>query len=116
MQTKNLILSPPIQEDLKTWHFKEILSIGLGNVRNYYIKKFISLTGELSHEFSISFVGFKVPHMFIASKIVPAVRMKQELILIVLFTLLLKQKVSYFLLLVCRFLEDLLILGMAIAF
>lgn len=118
MQTKNLLLSPPNQEDLQTWHFKEVLSIGLSNVGNYYIKKFISLTGGLSHEFAISYVGFKVPHMFIASKVLPAVRVKQEIILIVLFTLflLLKQNVSCFSLLVCRLLEDLLILVMAVAF
>lgn len=72
-QTKNLLLSAPIQEDLQTWHFKEILSIGLSNVGNDYIKKFISLTGGLSHEFVFPCVGFKMPHGFIASKVLPAV-------------------------------------------
>lgn len=101
----------------KTWHFKEILSIGLNNVGNDCIKKFISLTEGLSHELAISYVGFKVWHVFIAFKVLPAVRVKQELILTVLFTLFfLKQNVSCFSLLVCRLPEDLLILGMAVAF
>lgn len=118
MQTKNLLLPPPIQEDLQIWHFKKILSVALSNIGNDYIKKFISLTrGLLSHEFAVSYVGLKVLHLFIVSKVLPAVPVKHELILIVLFTLfLLKQKVSCFSLLVCRLLEDLLIVGMAVAF
>lgn len=78
------------------------------------VSKFISLTEGLSHELAISYVGFKVRHVFIAFKVLPAVRVKQELILTVLFFL--KQNVSCFSLLVCRLPEDLLILGMAVAF